>query len=111
VLIGPSQISVPTFGLIDSGADATCFPLDYARLLGIKLDKCQKETVRTAGGPAPEYIWKSEPIKAVILGRLLELEARFSDTPMPLLGQVDFFDRFKVRFDWRAKRFLVEAYD
>lgn len=60
-LRGPSgeQIEAPVPALLDSGADRTTFPVEFAEALGIHLSQCRKEPFDSAGGEAEEFVWMS----------------------------------------------------
>jgi hypothetical protein len=106
------SLTAPTVGLVDSGADCSNFPADWAEQLGIDIDKdCVKETGTTAGGECTHYLY--EPgVEAIIMGRKLKLHAMFQPgLEVILLGREDFFREFKVSFDQRAATFDVEPYE
>lgn len=97
-------------GLIDSGADCSCFPLGWAQPLGIDLDGCEERRGATAGGLKTQYWWPPG-LHATIADVELRLTAVFGETPIALLGRQDFFRTFGVHFDERASVFTLEVYD
>jgi hypothetical protein len=102
----------PTLGLVDSGADCSNFPAQWAKALGIDLDNdCDVSQGNTAGGLADQYVY--EPgINAVIMGRKIHLNAVFRPMlPIIILGREDFFAEYKVSFDQRGPSFRVESYE
>jgi hypothetical protein len=103
---------LPTPALVDSGADSSMFPLEFAHHLGIDLGSCRREECRTAGGSATQHIWE-EGLDVVVQGinRTIHLGASFSETTVVLLGRADFFQAFRVSIDHRAQRFRLEAYE
>jgi hypothetical protein len=88
---------LPTQGIVDSGADSSMFPLEFAEHLGIELASCRREECQTAGGPATQHIWE-EGLDVLVQGinRTVHLGASFSETPSVLLGRSDFFQAFRV---------------
>jgi hypothetical protein len=104
-----SLLKARVYGLIDSGADYSTFPVEWAPELGIELKGCLAHQGGTAGGPAGRYL--HEPgIYVSILGRKLHLGACFAPKcPIVLLGREDFFRYFRVAFDQAQETFRVEA--
>lgn len=102
----------PTPAIIDSGADISTFPGEWAEILKIKLDLtcCEEKKARTAGGPA--QIWHySQGLHVVIEGERHHLKANFCETlEVPLLGRRDFFLKYRIAFDERAKSFTLDPY-
>lgn len=112
VVHGP-KAKIPVPGLIDSGADNSMFPLDWAGHLGVDLSACRVEDCSTAGGVVQHHIW-DPGLEAEVqaLGRRVKLNAAFCDgLPVVILGRDDFFAEFKVSFDQRAQTFTLETYD
>jgi hypothetical protein len=101
-----------SLAIIDSGADRSTFPTEWAEELGIKLDLtcCEKSTAETAGGRAELWIYKPG-IKALIDGVEHHLKATFcTGLEVALLGRKDFFAVYEVTFDERAQSFTLEPY-
>ena len=93
-------------GLIDSGANVCLASRDIALWLGIQLD--QKEDtipIGTANGTTSDAV-KKTVILMTEAGRyecpFFFIDGISPDEP-PLLGQLGFFDHFKVCFDWEHK--------
>lgn len=99
------------FALADTGADSTAFPLDRAIELGISLDDdCTKERVTTANGEGDQY--KYPPgLSAVIEDTPFAVTAIFTDTPVIVLGQQDFFARFHATFCSQTETLVIRPYD
>jgi hypothetical protein len=100
-----------TSALVDSGADCSMFPIEWAPRLEIDLesDDCREDECGTAGGPITNYIYKPG-ISALIEGHEHKLAATFSEhLPVVLLGR-DFFMYHKITFDERAKSITLEPY-
>jgi hypothetical protein len=98
-------------GLVDSGADCSTFPEQWAKALGIDLQaECNYSQGQSAGGLGDQY--KFDPgVDAIVVGRKIHLEAVFRPgLPIILLGREDFFQAFKVSFDQPKKTFRVEDY-
>lgn len=92
--------------LIDSGADFCIFHTEMAEILGIPVEKGKKITFYGTGGtPQTAYF---HDVEIEIAGWPMELYCGFSydmkSLPYGILGQTGFFDRFKIEFDYQAKR-------
>jgi hypothetical protein len=107
---GPGE-PLADFALADTGADSTAFPLDRAVELGISLERdCRKENVTTANGEGVQY--KYPPgLSAVVEDTEFAVTAIFTDTPVIILGQQDFFARFHASFCWKTETLVIEPYD
>jgi hypothetical protein len=106
------RLQPETPAIIDSGADISTFPGEWAKSLGIKLDLsfCEEKTARTAGGPTPVWSYP-QGIHVVIEGVEHFLKADFCEKlEVPLLGRQDFFMKYRVCFDERERTFTLEAY-
>lgn len=110
-LQAPNGVIVPTWAYADTGADSTAFPLAFAEAFGIDLEKeCTQETGITASDPeSAQYVF-TPGLMAQIEDVQLPLAATFMQTPLVLLGQEDFFSRFKVTFDHRRQRVTLKPY-
>jgi hypothetical protein len=104
------KIAPPFFGLVDSGADGTIFPMAVMADLGISQADCDELDQMGAGGASKFYCWKTGSLAADFFGRPVNLKVQFSLTPFILLGREDFFSAFRVTFDQRSLRFTVESY-
>ena len=97
-------------GLIDSGADVCLASKDIALWLGIQFDQ-KEETIPigTANGTSSDAVKKT----IILMTEAGQYECPFffiDDLPPdepPLLGQLGFFDHFKVCFDWENKTFEI----
>jgi Domain of unknown function (DUF4365) len=101
LLKGPGG-SLPTFGLVDSGADVSCIPFTYATGLGVDLSACERIETETTAGPTGVHLWEGD-ITARLLDTEIPLEGLFAPTPVPLLGRSDFFSHFDVTIDQRRR--------
>ncbi len=109
-LRGPSGRIVFDGALIDSGADASAFPVHWMERLGIRKRDCRRSTFESAGGQGVQWTYRGDVLPANILGHELDLKAVFADTPVALLGRQDFFEHFAVRFDQRNERVTLTRY-
>jgi hypothetical protein len=102
----------PTRALIDSGADCSSFPAQWASALGIDLaNDCVVTNGASAGGQTTVHTYKPG-ITALFAGERVSLTASFNPAlPIVLLGRMDFFAAYKVSFDQRRSTFRVESYD
>lgn len=94
--------------LIDSGADFSMFNAEFASILGIDLDTLEKTTLGGIAGEVTGYI---SHVEMAIHETFIPVPVVFSPNFFPfgfsgLLGQVGFFDEFKIEFD-RASRLIV----
>ena len=99
---------------MDSGADESCFPVEYAQTLGIDLKDCDESECRTAGGPTPQFKWgKMLEVQIQTMQNMrIDVSATFiKGLDVTLLGRNDFFQVFKVDFDHRALTFWLEPYE
>lgn len=98
-------------GIIDSGADSTTLPLEWAAPLGIDHEsECVAFQGGTAGGAAQQFLY--EPgIHASFLGKKLLLGAIFAPLcPQVLLGREDFFRYFEtVRFEQASEKMHLDG--
>jgi hypothetical protein len=101
-LAGAGGRRFPFYALPDSGADASCFPEEWAPQLGVDLSTCVKQPVNTGAGKTHHHVWHAGLI-ATIESFEIELEAVFGPINVPVLGRRDFFAHFRVEFDERAR--------
>lgn len=100
-----------TPAIIDSGADCTTLPIEWAGKLGIDPEAdCVEVPCITAAGEGTQLAYP-DGIEAVILGERLPLSATFNPgLDCVLLGRRDFFDWYRVLFDQRSKSFTLDPY-
>lgn len=109
-LFAPNGATLRDAALIDTGADASAFPIHWLNRLEIRKKDCRRRTVATACGPGVQWRYP-ERMRAKILGHDVELEAVFVDAPVALLGRADFMEYFEITFDQRARRLRARPYD
>lgn len=80
----------PLYAIPDSGADTSCFPEDWADVLGFDLKECAERPVLTGAGMGCHYE-SADPLMATVGDRDIELCACFGPIPVGLLGRDDFF--------------------
>jgi hypothetical protein len=109
-LLGPER-NVTVLGLLDSGADMSLMNVRYAHVLGIALDNLPtKDFVGINDARVPTY-FTEVPIKVKHFGDILYLPVAFADSPSVdvLLGQEEFFDAFRIRFEKDHDVFELQA--
>ncbi|MEI6304753.1 MAG: retropepsin-like aspartic protease [Candidatus Taylorbacteria bacterium] len=99
-LVGNGQ-TIHALGLIDSGADTTMMNLEYARVLGIDLAKANKKEFLGIGGTRVSCFLSSVSMKLVNTDHTFISTVAFTDSPSVdiLLGQEDFFECFRIKFE------------
>lgn len=99
----------PIVGLLDSGADGSCFPEAWAEVLGIDLDGCEQHSVQTGGGIGCHYDWH-ERLWLTVAGIDVRVRATFGPVGVAILGRHDFFAHFYVEIDEKAKLTHIEPH-
>jgi hypothetical protein len=108
---GPNGEPLTDYALADTGADSTAFPLDRAVELGISLENdCVEEEVTTANGVGTQFVYKSG-FAAMIEETQFAVTGVFTDTPVIVLGQQDFFARFHASFCSQTETLVIRPYD
>jgi hypothetical protein len=98
------------YGLVDSGADISSFPLDWAKQLAIDPADLIEMDGDTAGGKTKNYYYPPG-VDAIVMGKKIHLEAVFNaGLSVVLLGREDFFQLYKIAFHQRAKTFTLTPY-
>ena len=109
-LLGSDRI-ITVLGLLDSGADMSLMNIRYAQVLGIALDDLPtKEFVGIGNARVPTYFTEL-PIRVKQFSDVLYLPVAFADSPSVdvLLGQEEFFDAFRIRFEKDHDVFELQA--
>ena len=90
--------------LVDSGADMCLFHAEIAEAIGIDFKKGQKREVSGVGGKVSIYFWCDVTIE--VGGWEYKIKAGFLPNvggvlaPYGIVGQIGFFEFFKVAFDY-----------
>jgi len=108
---GPGGADGDIVGLIDSGADGTCLPAEYARLMGYAGADLEIRQGTQVGGTMDMWVAR-KPAVATVPGMpeaiQFELWPSFvQGSQTPLWGRGDFFMTFGVAFDEPAKEFAL----
>ena len=101
VLKGENGSEINSLAMIDSGADTTTLNIQYAKFLGIDLEKSKTRNIMGVGqGIVPVY-QGFLPFKIKEMGIEIKVPAWFVDSQNVdiLLGQEVFFDKFKIKFE------------
>jgi hypothetical protein len=109
-LSGPGELPLSTMAVVDSGADSSALPMHFAVELGIDLDEdCARATGMSSSGDAEHRIYRPG-LQADVYGHRFQIDATFSETPLIVLGQEDFFMKFHVAFDRPGKQFTLSLH-
>lgn len=103
---------VTTSGLIDTGADHTLINKEWAKALGIDWKSGTKtSSIGIAGNPTTIYLHEIEIEIPRLANSKQIIPVGFIDSPNVgiLLGQVGFFDNFKITFERYKNFFEVEV--
>lgn len=97
--------------LVDSGSDFCIFHADVAETLSIPVREGKRIAFYgTSGHPQFAYF---HTVQIEIGGWPMDLYCGFSydmqSLPYGLLGQTGFFDRFKIKFDYKNKRIELQS--
>lgn len=98
-IFGPKN-NINTLALLDSGADNCLFHLEYAKAIGIDLDKCKKSATTGVEGGKMEIYLTEVTIKVKGLEKI-KVPIGFIDSKSVngLLGQIGFFDLNRIKFE------------
>ena len=113
-LTGPNGKSGDVIGVVDSGADVTSLPLDYASLMGYGTNDLDVVPFTQAGGGGTAYQAR-RPSTATVVGLpevTYEFEPLFIDgAAMILWGRADLFAQVGVGFDQASETFTLVLMD
>lgn len=109
-LTGPSGVEQRIIGVVDSGADYTCFPYEMLRLLGYQGRSMLRESGISQVSGALDALQSTAPVGAFVAGlpaKRFELFPVFVHGARNILwGRADFFKAFEsVSFLEAAERF------
>lgn len=111
VVISYKNIKIPYRVLVDSGADFSLFDVEVARLLGIPLESGEKSDAFGISGSGNTIYIHTLTLK---VGNVpLKIKAGFlqnmTQVGYGIVGQVGFFDKFEVKFDYQNQEIeLIE---
>lgn len=99
-------------GLVDSGADQTSLPMDFAKLMGYESDQLDSGSVTVADGSSVSVLVANVPVTAHVAGLpapVFEVCPSFvPGNNLPLWGRHDFFRAFKaVGFNEARQQLLL----
>jgi hypothetical protein len=110
-VIGRDGASQNIPGLLDSGADMTCLPHYYAKLLGFSPDDLVRAEGHQASGMMPMWTLQERACEAHVVGLpepVFPLRPSFVEgNVIPLWGRGDFFRVFAIAFDEAAQEFSL----
>ena len=98
-LFGPTG-KIETIALVDSGADSCLFNLQYAKSIGVDIEKCEVERTMGIEGAGKEVYMTELEIQVKNLDRVM-IPIGFIDSRSvsSLLGQNGFFDLHRIKFE------------
>ena len=109
-LFGPEKSILIQNALIDSGADYCVFNLEFAKYIGIDLEKAGAGNSVGIGGleKIKTYFVEIE-LKIKEFDDRIKIKAGFIDSPsvIALLGQDGFFDNYKINFERNENFFEI----
>jgi len=103
----------PLGALIDSGADATSFPEEWAEVLGIDPEDsthCQWVKVKTGNG-ITYHAESKRALSVEVEDQVILVRPRFAPVDVAILGRRDLFMCFRVEFDERERVTRLTPYD
>jgi hypothetical protein len=98
-------VPVPCSALVDSGADMCCFPEGFAKELGIDKNLLPQREIAGAYGEPETVHFGMVPIDLGFASYKTVIGFHKSD--FAVLGQLGFFDHFKVAFDTANRQFII----
>ena len=111
ITLKQDKIEFGYFALVDSGADFCIFHTGIASLLKIDINKLKKDTFSGIGKgkKLTSYLGAIEiGVKNYFYNTPVFFSDEISTNSYGVLGQVGFFDRFKVNFNYKNKTIFVK---
>jgi len=98
-LFGPNG-NVKTIALVDSGADNCLFNIEFAKAIGVNLEQCEKSRTIGVEGGSKEVFLIDLDIQVKHLDKV-KVPVGFieSRSVIGLLGQIGFFDAYRIKFE------------
>ncbi len=112
MVTGTNGQGSPVLGIVDSGADSTCFPYGYASLMGYDPSTLNPQTTGHAAGTALTYLgtMPASMVLPELPSLTVEFYPRFCEgLQFALWGRADFMAQFEVTFVQAEQRFLLTA--
>ena len=99
-IIGEKGVS-PAYGMIDSGADSVLMNIQYAKDVGVQLNEKKKRPYVGIAGQNVMGYEASVDFKVKGFSETFTTPVAFIDSPSVdvLLGQEDFFEIFRIKFE------------
>ncbi len=96
--------------LIDSGTDSTMIDADFAKILGVDESQCRKVKVGSIEKTESQGFISRVKLSLEGFDDEFETEVIFVKNMVigGLLGQDDIFERFKIRFEKKHKKFYMQ---
>jgi hypothetical protein len=91
--------------LVDSGADWCCFPKRFAKELDIDTNMLPQETIAGVYGEPKMVNFGTVPIDLGFASYRTLIA--FHESEVAVLGQLGFFDHFKIAFDTANRQFII----
>lgn len=101
--------NVKTYGLLDSGSTLSVFRNEIAEDLGVEIPSGHEKMLQSASGLIKVFI---HPLTVQINEERLDVNIGFSNelsTSFNILGREGFFEYFRITFDERQKRIVIES--
>ena len=102
--------SSEVFCLVDSGSDHTLINAEFADILGIDLSQCPRLEMSGVAGPTVEVCLAEIRVTFSGFEDEFKIKAKFvrGMATDVILGQSDFFEEFKIKFEKQKRKFYLE---
>jgi hypothetical protein len=107
-----NQIPIRHIVMPDSGADACLFPLSLAKSLGLDVLQMPQGATAGLGTDLNTTYWATVTVDlgdGLVFSTYAGFTQGMDRMGLGLLGQLDFFDRFRVEFDLSKRVFTIET--
>ena len=94
---------VRDFPYVDSGADITLIPRSVGELLGFEVGNEEIQEMGGVGGSKVPTVLKTINVRIGEFEFMIKIAWALVEDVPPLLGRVDVFDKFEVRFRQKQK--------
>lgn len=108
-VVGPNGISRVVFGIVDSGADMSCFPMGYINEFGYDATQLTEQPMGQAGGVARSFVSTvaSTAVVPEFPNDPVLIRPTFTEGQWVLWGRSDFMNVFTVTFLEPQKQFVL----